>query len=503
MSLIVTSTSQAIGHGVFGIERTPPAVIRAQGVAVAAIVDQFPWGPDQSVYTVLDRNDFNNKFAPSGMSRTGGGYMAVSGKAYPILKVVRALGSAAVAASAAINKTGPTLLFTVGLKYKGTAGNSVVCTTAAATDGDANHFNLTVSVTSASGVTVDKIENINLSAVGTVSDFSGTFTNTILIGSITISTTGVPILGSTTCSAGANGTVDSTTYVGTQGSADKGLAKLETDKSVDFVFTGDPGSSLRAAVNAGISAHVDYMTDRMGFINGDSGMTLAAAQTDVASYRSLRVCYEDVWAFQRDDVDGTQRLVGPAPFAVSVASNLSPSTSFSWKAPEAQRFMGAIVSLETARGPVGAYTNELAGINTLQQEELGGFTFESAVVTAAPTNPAKRKYKRTRMTHYIAKAIVASLRSYTDSPNVPENQQDEINAVDTFLGNLKKNSVTNPNALPHIMDFAIRDIATFNSQVDLDAGIFTIPADIKLSSDQEKIFISMQIGESVNVTPAL
>ncbi len=202
-------------------------------------------------------------------------------------------------------------------------------------------------------------------------------------------------------------------------------------------------------------------------------------------------------------MDGTQRLVGPAPFAVSVASNLSPSTSFSWKAIEAQRFMSAIVSLETARGPVGAYVNELAGINTLQQEETGGYTFESAVVTAAPVTPTKKKYKRTRMTHYIGKAIVTSLRSYTDSPNVPENQRDEVNAVEAFLSGLKKNSVTNPNALPHIMDYSIRDLATFNSQVDLDAGQFTIPADIKISSDQEKIFISLQIGESVNITTSL
>lgn len=503
MSLIVTSTTAAIGHGVFGIERPTPATIQATGAAVVALVDTFPWGPDQSVYTVAGGADFANTFAPPGMSRIGGGYMAVSGKAYPVLKIVRATGSAAAAATCPVNKTGPTLLFTVNLKYKGTAGNAVVCTTSAATDGDANHFNLTVSVTGASGTTIDKFENINLSAVGTVTTFAGAFTNSYLVGSITVATTGVPILGSTTCTGGLDGTIDSTAYVGTQGSGDKGSAKLETDKSIDFVMTGDPGDSIRAAVNAGLMAHADYMTDRMTFINGPSGQSLSAVQTDVSSYRSLRVCYQDNWAFQRDDVDGTQRLVGPAPFAVSVAANLSPSTSFSWKAQEAQRFMNAIVSLETSRGPTGAYTNELAGINTLQREDDGGFTFESAVVTAAPTNPTKKKYKRTRMTHYIAKAIVKSLRPYTDSPNVPSNQQDEVNAVDNFLTGLKRNAKTNANALPHIVDFAIRDLAAFNSQSDIDAGMFTIPADIKLSSDQEKIFISMSIGESVVVNATL
>ncbi len=499
--LIVSSTTQALNHGVFGIERTPPAVIRPVGASVDGFVDQFPWGPDGEVYTVLDPNDFASKFAPAGMSRTGGGYMAISGKAYPLLKIVRAIGDDAEYASATITKTGPTDLFTITLKYKGAAGNDVVCTTSAATDGDSNHFNLNVTVTGASGTTTDKFENINFSSVGTVTIVN--CSKCYLVGSVVPETTGVPINGDTTCTGGDDGTVDGPAYVGTQGSGDAGMSLFETDKSIDFVFTGDPGDSLRAAVNAGLAAHADYMSDRMAFINGDSGMSLSDAQTDVEDYRSLRVCYMDNWAYQRDDVDGTERLVGPAPFAVSVASNLSPSTSFSWKATEAQRFMSAITRLETKRGVSGAYTNEQKGICTLQREEGGGYTFEAAVNTAFPNDPSKGSYKRTRMTHYVAKSVVGSLRPYVDSPNVPENQNSEVQAVFNFLDQLKRNAKTNPNALPHIVDFAIRDLKTFNSQTDIDNGTFTIPADIKLSSDQQKIFISMQIGESVIITPQL
>lgn len=499
--LFVTSTTAALNHGIFAIERQPPAVIRPVGASIAAIVDQFPWGPDGAVYTVLDPNDFAKKFAPAGMSRTGGGWMAIASKAWPLLKVVRVLGTAAAKASVTINKAGPAAFIDVTLKYKGTAGNSCTATTAAATDGDANHFNLTVTVTGASGTTSDLFQNLNYSGVGTDSapDCSGCF----LVGSITKTSAGTPILGTSSFTGGANGTINSTAYLGTQGSTDVGCALLEGDKTIDFVFTGDPGNSLRPAVNAGLVAHADYMTDRMAFINGDSGMTLAAVQTDVASYRSLRCCYLDNWAYQRDDVDGTERLTGPAPFAVSLASNLSPSTSFSWKSQDAQRFLRAIVSLETSRGPGGAYTNESQGICTLQREEDGGYTFEAAVVTSAPTDPTRRKYKRTRMAHYIAKSIAGSLRPYVDSPNVAFNQNDEVAAVSDFLGNLKRNATTNPNALPHIFDFAIRDLKTYNSDADLANDQFTIPADIKISPDQSKIFLSMQIGESVTITAGL
>lgn len=500
--LIVTSTSQATRHGVYGIEREPPATIRAQGVAVTGICEQFPWGPADTVTEVTDMRSFIDTFAPPGMSHTGAGYMAVMGKAWPSLKVVRAVAaSGTVAASCTINKTGPTALFVLTLKYVGTAGNSVTATTSAATDGDANHFNLAVTVTGASGTTTDKFENINLSGVGSDS-FPTDFTNTKLLGAFSKSSAGVPLMGTTSFTSGADGSIAAADYVGTQGLANKGIALFEGDRTIDSVITGDPGNSFRATVNAGLMAHADYMTDRVAFISGNSGLTLAGAQTDVASYRSLRCVYADCWAYVKDDVDGTERLVSPAVFAASLAANLSPSTSFSWKSSVAKKFLAKISRLETNRGD-GAYSNELAGICTLQAEPLGGYSFEAAVVTAAPTTPAKRKYKRTRMTHYIAKAIVSSLREYTDSPNVPVNQQDEVSAVSDFLETLKGNAKTNPNALPHIVDFAIRPLADFNSQVSIDGGEFTIPCDIKLSSDQERIFVSMKIGESVTVESVL
>lgn len=499
MSLFVTSTTAATRHAVYAIERNPPATIRAAGATVSAIVEQFPWGPE-GVYTVEGVRDFIDNYAPSGMNRTGAGYMSVIGKAWPVLKVVRVLGSTAAKATATLPDADPDNIVTLTLKYKGSAGNSVVWTVSNATDGVSTHFNLEVSITSAYGTTVDKLENLNYS--GTGDDSVPNFNGLKLLGAITKLVAGRPVNGTGSFSAGADGTITSAEYVGTQGSTDKGAALLEGDKSVDFVLTADPGNSLRAAVNAGLMAHADFMTDRIAFINGNSGMTASSARSDVASYRSLRACYIDCWAYQRDDVDGTERLVPPAPFAASVAANLSPSTSFSWKSTTVQRLLSSISSLETSRGDA-AYQNELAGICTLQREDAGGYTFEAAVVTAAPTTPSKRKYKRTRMGHYIAKSVIPSLREYIDSPNVDFNQQDEVNAVHDFLDTLKRNAKTDPNNLPHIVDFAMRPLSDFNTQTTIDNGEFTIPADVKISSDQEKIFFSLQIGETVRIQSQL
>ena len=497
--LFLTSTSAATRHAVYAIERNPPASIQAAGATICAVVEQFPWGPE-GIYEVESVRDFIEKFAPGGMSRTGAGYMSVIGKAWPILKVARVVNSAATKATATLPDAVPATIISLTALYKGAAGNSLTWTVSDATDGVANHFNLKVAVTSASGTTEDIFENLNYSGVG--ADSTPSFTGTKLLGAITKVATGRPVNGTGTFATGSDGAVTSADYVGTQGAADKGIALFEADKSIDLILTGDPGNTLRAAVNAGLKAHADFMTDRIAFINGDSGMTGSAARTDVASYRSLRVCYIDVWAYQRDDVDGTEHLVAPAPFAASVAANLSPSTSFSWKGSEPQRLLSSVVKLETARGD-GAYLNELAGICTLQREDNGGFTFEAAVNTYSPNDPSRGSYKRTRMAHYIAKSVVGSLREFVDSPNVAFNQQDEVTAVSEFLETLKANAKTNPNKLPHIVDFTMRPLADFNSQASIDAGEFTIPADIKISSDQKKIFFSIQIGETVRIASEL
>jgi hypothetical protein len=496
MPLFVTSSSQAKTHGVYAIERTPPSVIRAQGLGVVGIAEQFPWGPEE-LTEVPDFKTFVDTYAPYGSSHTGAGYLAVAGKSWPVLRVVRVLGPTAAAATATINKTGPTAMLTLTLKYKGVLGNSVTATISAASDGDANHFNLTVSLTGASGTTTDRFENLNYSGVG--ADSVPDFSRTLLIASITEVSSGVPLTGTTSFTGGTDGTVTSADYVGTQGAADKGISLFEGDKTIDFVITGDPGNSLRAAVNAGLVAHADYTTDRMAFINGNSALTIAAVRTDVASYRSIRCCYIDNWAYMRDDVDGTERITAPAPWAASVAASLSPSTSFAWKASSVRALLRNVTKLETQRGDA-AGVNTDHGICTFIKEAAGGFTFESAVNTYAPVNPAKRTYKRTRMGHYLGKAVIGSLRESVDSPNVPLNQQDEVNAVADFGNGLVENSKTDPNNLPHLLAFSIDNLAAFNTTVSLAAGEFTIPASAQISPDQEKIFLSLNYGESVKVT---
>ena len=421
MTLFITTKAEANRHDVYALEKLLPAVITPTGTGVAAIVEQFPWGPSQTLTTPDSRAALLNTLAPPGMSRAGAGYLAIIRKAFPTLKYLRVLGSAAVKASAVINEAGATPLFTVELKYAGTAGNSVVVTTSAATDGDANHFNITASVTGPSGLTTETVHNWNYSGVGADTELTAAHLQQLrLIGAITKAggAVGVPILGSTTCSGGADGTIAAAQYVGTAGTGDEGLSKLEGDRTIRHVFTGDPGNSIRAAVNAGLRAHADLVTDRAVYINGNSAQTSAGARTDAALYQSQRVVYCDPWVYIQDDVANATHLVPSAAFAASVASQLPPSTSIAWKGDVVGRMLQGILDLEADRGQ-GAGLNTAAGVATFIREETGGFRIEAGVTTIAPANPAKKNLTRTLTGIYIASSIKQSLRPMTDMPNLP------------------------------------------------------------------------------------
>lgn len=497
MPVFVTSTTTVNQHGVFALERNPPATITPSGTGTACIVEQFPWGPSQVLTTPDSIGDLLNMVAPPGMSRTGSGYLSIIQKAWPRLKFVRVEGSSAIAAFVTLASSTPTNLLTVTLKYPGTAGNSVTATVSPASDGDSNHFNLAVSVTGASGTTTDTVKNLNYSGIG--ADSVPDLTNTLLLGSIVKLASGIPVTGTFSFASGTDGTIAAADYVGTQGTGDKGVARLEGDKTIDMFFCGDPGNSFRGTVNNGFVAHADFMTDRFACINGNSGQSASAAQTDVANYRSTRAVYVDPWVYINDDTLGTKTLVPGASFAASVAAQLSPSTSVAWKDIKVRSMLRGIVDLEAERG-LAAGNNSDAGIVTVIREETGGFTFEAGKVTAFPTSPAKGNLTRTRMGHYIARSITRSLRGSVDSPNVPANQQDCIDSITSFMEILKKNAKLDPNNLPHVLDYSIGDLNAFNSQASLDSGQFFIPLNVKTSSAMEKIFLSFAFGETVTVT---
>lgn len=499
MTVWITSYAAARRHGVYAISRTPPKMLRPAGTGVVAMVGQFPWGPDTASTTPTGTKQMIDMFAPPGMSHTATGYLALLGKAYPTLRIVRPVGGAAAAAVAALTSAGPITQINVTMKYKGAAGNSITCTVADASDGIGTHCNVTVSVTGASGTTSELYANVDNTAVTFVAP---TVTSSLLVASFARNGANVlrPANGTYTAATGSDGAITATEYVGTPGAGNLGLALLEGDKSIRHVFVDDCGTGIRAAVNAGVVAHAILCGDRIGYINGDSALTAAQTVTNVGTYtRSERVVYCAPWAYIYDDITGAERLVSPSPFGASVCSQVSPSTSPAWKDGETGAMLAAIIRLET---DYGASIPDLtdAGIMTLERETDGSFRFEAGVNTYAVTDPSKKNITRTRIGDYIAISFVDSVRTMVDAPNVDVNQISLVGALEDLLDTLVANQFKDPNHYPYIKAYTIDPLASVNSTATLAQGDFTIPVEVQCGSNMERIFLSIMFGESVTVT---
>lgn len=491
MGLFLTSPTNR--HGVFARLVNPPVAVRTFPNSCVGIVGQFPWGPKDTVVNGDDLADVYRTFAPLGMSRTGSAMTGLANFGFPQRRIVRVLGTAAAKATVTINKTGPTALLVVTAKYEGVAGNSIVATTAAASDGDANHFKLTVTVSNAYGSTTEIYDNLNVS--GTGSDVLPDVTNSALLGSVTKSSSGVPIMQAWSLATGADGTIDAAAYTGTAGTGDKGIALLESDLTVRHVITDDPGNSLRASVNAGLKAHAELMGDRIAHISYNSGTAVATVQTDAASYVSENVVYADVWAYVYD-LTKTKVLV-PAHFATAcLASNLSPSTSPAWRDATARAFIGNIIALEATRTS-SAGTNTDLGIATLIPYVGGGFALEAGVLTINRTTPSKGDITRTAMNIYIATAALAALQSYVDAPNVAKNQDACDAVVDGFMAGLKAQASQEPNTNPFVVDYELIPRKTMNSAADIANGQYSIGLNAQYGASMGQIILQIQGGKTV------
>ena len=497
MGLFISSKSQATRHGAYAIEVQPPLSITATGTGIVAHVAQFPWGPVASLTDPGSYKAALDTFAPAGMSRTGSGYLGLAKKGWPGLRIVRVLGPTAVAASVTLASSAPTNIIVVTAKYPGTAGNSLTATVSAASDGDANHFNLLVQVTGATGTTQDLFENLNYS--GTGADSVPSFTSTLLVGNIAKSNSGRPINGTFSLTSGTDGAITSAEYVGTAGAPDKGISLCEADKTIRHIVADDCGNSLRAAVNAGLLAHANLMGDRIAYINGNSGLTLAATISDRASYSSKFCVYVDSWYRMYDDTAGTLRLLPPAALAASVTAQLASSTSPSWKSKEVKAMTSCVVSVESDRGEA-AGTATANGIMTMIKEETGGFCYEAGVLTIAPADRSQENITRTRMLIFIAKSLLSSVREIGDAPNVPVNQDDIMTAVTGFAEGLKRSKSVDPNHNEHIVDYAIQSSRSANTTTGIQQGDFEVNGEFQLSNQIKRIFFNLKVGETVTVS---
>lgn len=507
---IITSLAEADARGVYGLFEREIAAAQAAGTGRSVFVCQLPWGPvglddDSDLAPFASPAAFRAKYCPNGFDRTGSAYNIATRFAWPDLLIVRVLASDAVKAAINLQKAGPLDCVAATAKYFGAAGNGITCVVAAASDGVANSFDLTVTKTSSTTGKSTTEKYLSVDSTRTDAAYWTALTaNSVLLGPLVKSAVGRPANGTYTLAAGSDGAaIAATHYVGTPGAADAGIALAELDPDVSFVFCDSLPVGFRDTVNAGLAAHKALMNDRRHVILcGGSTDTDATAKTKAALNQAEGVHYVKSWGKVVDEdatSDTTPMIEIPlAPVFAGFASTIQPHVSPAIKRRELTKYFAPIKGLTNGSGPTSALaTLEKNGVIGFEKNSDGVFSPYCDISTDKVTEIFVSRMKR-----FIMFSIGNALDDYRNSPNDDQTQDDERTIASTFLEQLEENGKTDPIAKASVKAAAMLSEESANTDASQAAGDYFIPFEVQLFAAQKRIILKGLIGKSVTITVA-
>ena len=500
---VITSLAQASNRGIFALFLAVQASIIAAGTGRAAMVAQLPWGPVDEQIACPNDATFLAEFAPPGFDRTNASYrnaylMAMKFP-YVDLQVVGIRGAGAAAATIEVVDGSAANSLVVNALYKGAGGTGISVVIAAADDAVTAHFNMTLSKTdAATGLNTTEIyKNVDSTQAIGAPYWTALVANSVLVGPIVRQAGARPANNTYTLAGGSDGTVGSSNYLGTQGAADHGIAVLELDDTIDVFFCDDVGSANLAAVNAGIVAHVNYKGDqRIGICQGLPGESSTTAITNRGSLENDSIVYVNPHCIVYDDL-GTQQVIsltGPyAAILTIVPASVSPAIKKTEYTKYLQAILGTDVPTTNTKDAMDA-----AGVCCFNKNANGTYSPYSSTTTSGPNTPVYQ----TRMRFYIAETAAAALEEFRNSPNADDVINSERDIIDDILAPLKVAGARDSVHEVGIVDYALAPQESTNTQASIDAGDETIAAQVELFAEQKRLFLMLQIGQTVTVTPS-
>lgn len=387
------------------------------------------------------------------------------------------------------------------LKFPGAAPNGIATAqVAAAADGIANHFDLTLTWTNAvTGTTQEIYKGLQTQATAILP----VTTNSLLLGSGALIGTPVtrPVNGTFTFIGGGNG------LAVTANDYQTGLTQLATKQDIAVVCVDDCGDTIRAAVNANVQAHVDSLSNRSCVLQGSPLNALASVLTDVANYRDDRVIYSGAWVNVNDDSGNPQQ----SPFSTFIASariQLRPQQSFAWWDPQATQFYTGIASLANT-GTINTQDDTANGVRA--QCTTGGVTlpirlddgrFAALSDRTASISTSGKQFDVTRkIKDYLARSIKAGVLSFGNGPNTLDQWRAFKVSLDDFLNRQQIAGVIAPNPTAAAGTAAFQtDIKTPNNPTTAGLGQFFININATTPAPMEKIFGQLNAGPQVQIT---
>jgi hypothetical protein len=478
-------------EGLYVAEKDPPGFIRGVNLNTVGIVGETTRGPANVPIVITSAARFFEVFG--GRDLGGGGaivndvWLAMIRKKFGTTVVVRVVASDATTAEADFDDAVPTAIINIAASSPGLWGAGITVDIAAATDLDANHFNIVVHHL---GTTVT-YENLDVTAgnnniadvIG--DDYGNLITVTKLSDGRPVNVTGASL----TDTAGSDGTIAAADY-GSDGS----LTGIDLINNYDGVsvclVAGVPPTP--ATVNGNIFALTTNLNDRIWLIwNGSLSASVATVVADAVNFRSDRIvyCYNSPYII--DPTNSTEVQVPPHSWMASILANTDvdehPGSMLS------SEFLVGISRLQhdaISRGDLILLKN--AGISSLERVS-GRFQFRSAVTT--DLTAGKTEITRRRMADFLQLSASERLRFFVKRKNSLENRAQMIGELDTFSSTLKDGGRV-------IEDFAIESDSV-NTEALRAQGQESLLWRVKLIGHILSLVFQTEIGTGVTIESVL
>lgn len=501
-------------EGLYIYETTPPGFIRGVNLGVGAVMGQCVRGPVDTPVEITSESRFLEVFGGrdygAGGTLIGHVWRDLLNKPFGKLVVCRAAASAGVAASFTEEDTdggAGTAIIRIDASSKGAWGNNVYFRIEAATDGDADHFNLVIRYL---GV-VTTYENLDTSATGndnllaTIGDDYGnhvvvtkladgrplnTDSNTApyLTALDTGAIGGYMALGTTvagyTAVVGTEGTIAATDYTAT----DRALDKIKAYSGVGFVWSAEDDSTLTPTVNTAVVLAAAASSDRLFLIwTGDHTDSKADAVTYFNTLtdndRTVN-CLNSPYTLDTE----TATLVQTPPTAW-MASILSQTDVDINPGEEAtKQFTAGISSLTNESWTRDDYIDlRDAGIAALERDD--GFVFVSSVV--ALLTEGLTEITRRRSADFLQLSAAARLKYYVKKKNLIEARRIMGGELVAFSKGLKNQSRI-------IEEFEV-DQESVNTVAQRAQGLEYILWRVKLIGHILYLVLKTEIGTGVTI----
>jgi hypothetical protein len=495
-------------EGLYIQERNPPALVSGVSLNIVGIVGECVRGPVNEAILITSAGRFREVFGGrdhtadgTGGTRVGQVHLTLANKPFGAVYVVRAAAAAAVAASFTLESAaggGGTAIARVDASSVGTWGNNVGVKVSAATNGDANYWNLTVRYLGSTYLFENLLTTTGNDNTATV---VGTDDGTLI--TITKLASGRPVnnaastdgadadgyvllgqtVGSYTSVAGTDGTIADSDFTGTG----KGLEIHAAQSGVAVVMVAE---RMSTTIKDKCETLAATAVDRMFLIGADAETTsVSAAATDAALQRSDRLIYCYNHPYTRDPDTATEVLTRPESWMASILSqtdvDIHPGEE------DTKRFTAGITRLYQNALQRADYTAlKAAGIAALEYDE--GFAFVSGVTTSLTSG--KTEITRRRMTDYIQLSLARELRYSVKKKNTVSRRKANAAMIQAFLNDLMKSERI-------VEDFAV-DTEQLNTPSQRAQGVEKILLRVKLLGHILHLALVTEIGTSVSISEA-